>query len=325
MPSTSNSRTPWLTYEVAYPEGTLNGARIVDLRNWNGLCLAFARSSYKRLLGDEHLRPIFDRAGVYLLTGPAHDSKYRHRLYVGEGVTFHERLDQHYRDKKFWNQCFVLTTTDDSLDKSLLLQLEDMLLRKAETAGTIEIDNSPNSRTRQPLSVSRKGEAATFLATSLRQFPLLGCSVFDPPSGQMTGSSGNPSASGPPFRFVTTWTNCQGRPTLTGFTVLEGSLARANPVASMREPNRRLRQALIDDGTLVPYGDQQFRLTRDHEFNSPSQAASVMCAGNRNGLGDWKDDRGRRLAPPTRLHSRLKRRANVASKRQVQTSELPLF
>ncbi|MFI5727158.1 DUF4357 domain-containing protein [Streptomyces cyaneofuscatus] len=84
----------------------------------------------------------------------------------------------------------------------------------------------------------------------------------------------------------------------------------------MREPNRRLRQALMDEGILVPYGDQQLRLARDHEFNSPSQAASIMCASNRN---------GHRLAPPSRFHQRLKRRANAPSKRQVQTSELSLF
>ncbi|PVC89275.1 hypothetical protein DBP19_21970 [Streptomyces sp. CS090A] len=290
------------------------------------MCLAFARSSYKRLLRDEHLGTIFDRADVYLLTGPARDSKYRQRLYVGEDVAFRLRLDQHYGNKRFWEQCFVLTTTDTSLDESLLLQLEDMLLHKAEAAGTIEIDNSPKSRTRQPVSAAKKSEAATFLDTSLRQFPLLGCSIFDAPAGPRAGHTNSRSASGgPQYRFVTALTNCLGRPSLKGFTVRKGSLARANAVASMREPNRRLRQALMDEGVLVPYGDQQLRLARDHEFNSPSQAASVMCAGNRNGLGDWKDDNGHRLAPPSRFHQRLKRRANAPSKWQVQMSELSLF
>nr|BEK65026.1 hypothetical protein KPHV_22530 [Kitasatospora purpeofusca] len=86
--------------------------------------------------------------------------------------------------------------------------------------------------------------------------------------------------------------------TASGFAVHRGSLARANSVKSMRESNRKLRQELIDNGTLVPINDTQLRLTRTHVFNTPSQVASVMCGGNRNGLDEWRTTAAVDLARP---------------------------
>lgn len=44
----------------------------------------------------------------------------------------------------------------------------------------------------------------------------------------------------------------------------------------------KLRKELISNGTLTK-SDDHYRFQKDHTFNSPSQAASIICGNNRNG------------------------------------------
>jgi hypothetical protein len=57
---------------------------------------------------------------------------------------------------------------------------------------------------------------------------------------------------------------------------------------------RALRKTLVDGGILDLQGDQ-YVVTQDHVFNSPSTAAAVMAGRSANGRREWKDGSGKEL------------------------------
>jgi hypothetical protein len=52
----------------------------------------------------------------------------------------------------------------------------------------------------------------------------------------------------------------------------------------------------VDQGKLAPQDDKLFAFTEDVEFSSPSAAATVVAAANRNGRTTWRLDDGRTYA-----------------------------
>ena len=79
------------------------------------------------------------------------------------------------------------------------------------------------------------------------------------------------------------------------FVVLKGSTARRNGSASW-DSYITLRDELIAQEKLVPLGSDFFEFAGDIEFSSPSAAAAVVAAANRNGRITWKLDDGRTYA-----------------------------
>ena len=82
-------------------------------------------------------------------------------------------------------------------------------------------------------------------------------------------------------------TNATGQATASGFLVFAGAEGRAATVTSFPEHLVRMRDKLLSQGILTLVGDR-LRLTQDHEFNSPSTAASVLMGGSVNGRFEWK-------------------------------------
>ena len=84
-----------------------------------------------------------------------------------------------------------------------------------------------------------------------------------------------------------------GRLSESGFLVLQGSEAvlKERPSVKKYPYPSTLRAQLSADGILKMATDRMI-FTRDHEFTSPSAAASVIHGGHTNGLQAWKDSKG---------------------------------
>ncbi|MCP1674381.1 hypothetical protein J2T57_001483 [Natronocella acetinitrilica] len=79
-----------------------------------------------------------------------------------------------------------------------------------------------------------------------------------------------------------------------GFVVKSGSRARAVASPSLAEAYQTLRSRLLESGVLeASPGGLVFR--SDHEFSSPSAAASVLSGNNVNGLNVWRRNDGSAL------------------------------
>jgi hypothetical protein len=237
---------------------------------------------------------------VYLLLGPDPDGRRSQRVYVGEADDVRVRLDAHQKEKDFWTSGYVLSTTDDSLNKAHVRYLESRLLQLCRAADTATLDNA----TGPPLPALSEAEIAVmeeYLETALMLLPLLGVTVFQvvEPTNRSDTAGGPADAqesSDADHRlfFKSVLTHAEGQDDPRGFMVFAGALGRREQRVMMPGYGR-LRAQLLEEGLLEPVGDQQLRLTKTFLFDSPSAAASVLSGGNKNGRTEWRDATGRTL------------------------------
>jgi hypothetical protein len=116
-------------------------------------------------------------------------------------------------------------------------------------------------------------------------YPLLGIDAFAPPSFNPESTTLHMHGRG---------ITAIGLDSAEGFIVQAGSHAAGTEVPSLGDWVRKLRATLRENGVLTPEGDQ-FRLTQDYTFTSPSLAAAVMLGRSANGRAEWMDAQNRTL------------------------------
>jgi hypothetical protein len=257
-------------------EGLADGLRLVEKSNWVGLGVICPRGRYAAVKQREE----FTASGVYILTG-SDDQSDLPLVYIGEAETVRSRLDSHYAKKEFWQQAIVFTTRGDPLNKAEVQYLEARLVELATTHKRCRLDNA-NTPQRPTLSEADQAQVEGYLDEVLSLLPVLGVLAFE--------STGAPAADRQTFNWNGTGWSARGFETNTGFVVLKGSIARDSTVPSMSFGLKN-RQSLIDNG-IIAANDEGLLFTVDHEFSSPSQAATIVAGRNTNGREAWKDDRG---------------------------------
>lgn len=291
-------KTHGVAIRVFLADGTPQGLRIVERLGWTGACLAFARADYQSVRARDEV----GRTGVYILTGPETDGKRLVRAYVGEGDSVRTRIDQHFREKEFWTEAFIFTTTDNSLNKAQGRYLEAWLLQLAKEADVATLDNG-TAPERPWLSEPDIAVMDSYLDYGLALLPLLGVNLFEvvderPVADQVTATAEATAPAGrgepedrPLLYLNTVLTVAQGRDEARGFVVYEGATARR--LHNVMQPGyEQLRERLIKEGALQVLDDQRYVLTRNTIFDSPSAAASVLAGGAKNGRSEWKTHDG---------------------------------
>lgn len=269
-----------VSLRIFLPDGTPEGVRLVSKSNWTGLAVATSRSRYPTA---RVARGEFRKPGVYLLVGPAENSKYESRIYVGEGEDPRARIDSHHAQKDFWNRLVLFTSSGQILNKATLRYIEARLLELAAAAGKAEIDNGTGPAL-PPLSEPDQQDAESFLRDMLIIYPLLGLNLFEQP--EKTGESEVLSLSGPQA-------SGKGVETDDGFLVFAGAKARAATVDSIPPWAETLREELVESGALTPDSSGgSLSLAADHEFKSPTAAAAVLLGRSAAGPLEWRSPRG---------------------------------
>ena len=257
-------------------EGIPDGLRHVEKSNWVGLGIICPRGRFPKVKEREE----FSRTGVYILAG--HDDEDETpKLYVGEGHV-RKRLAEHYIKKDFWQQAIVFTTRGNPLEKAEVQYLEARLIEIAEANKRYKLDNDKTPQ-KPDLTEVHQAKVEGYLAEMLSLLPVIGIQAFEK-VGATTSHPRIYQCSGKDW-------NASGYETNYGFSVRKGSSARMTVLPSMPPSIELLRQELIDNGVLV---DQTSSLSfsRDHQFNSPSQAAALVAGCAANGREAWKDKKG---------------------------------
>ncbi|WP_236594417.1 GIY-YIG nuclease family protein [Saccharothrix sp. 6-C] len=213
------------TIRLFLVDGTPQGIRVVNRSQWTGVCLAFSRADY----ASARLREEFRRTGVYLLTGPDPDATGPDVLYIGEGDSVAVRLDSHQRNKDFWTNAYVLTTTDDSLNKVHVRYLEARFIKIAMKAGVVHLDNG-TAPDLPWLSEPEIADMEAYLANMLIILPIVGVHAFEAP---ITAAEVAKVMTTDGIESRTTYflnaksTTAEGTEDSRGFTVFEGALGRS--------------------------------------------------------------------------------------------------
>jgi len=168
--------------------------------------------------------------------------------------------------------------------------LEGRLLVEAKAANRYLLYNTQSSGAKLP--EADRYDMEEFLTKIRQLLPVLGSEILT--------SVGGPEPQGQSVAILQTEIKgliARGRRTPSGFVVLAGSQAVAEPRPSAEQywPTLlTLRQQHLADGSLVPK-DGHLLFAIDVEFSSPSAAASIVHGGNMNGLIAWKTAHGQTL------------------------------
>ena len=263
------------TIRIFLADGTPDGFRIVERPNWTGRAVSASRSQLKRALQ----RGEFNQPGVYVLTGWTEEGE--RSVYIGESESLRVRIKLHAGDKDFWTRVVAFVSANDSLNKAYLRYLEARLIRLAMNAKQWDIANQTRPSL-PPLSEMDRADAEWFLAQMRVIFPLLGVDAFEE-------ASVPPDRELPKVSLVTKRAHAKGREVDDGFVVMQGSCASGKETPSIPDSLREKREKLLQNGVLVPEGEELV-FTQDYRFSSPSAAAGVVCGAAVNGLTAWKRD-----------------------------------
>ena len=273
------------TIQIFLPNGDPHGIREAELTTRIIKIIEVPRSKLKDFLK----MPEANQVGVYFLFGSSEDGSIS-KVYVGQTGDLSQRLNNHNREKDFWDKVVVLISKTNSLTTTHALFLEWYCLQEARKTGRFADENGNNgSRPHTPAPL--EADCLEIYETAQTLLSTLGFPLFD----ALTTSS--PSM-GVEDLFVCKSSGSDGRGIYTqeGFVVLKGSSGRAEVVDSLKGTTfEQLRIRLLEIGVLTMDGDQ-IVFDKDHLFKSPSAASSVLLGRSSNGWTNWKDVQNRTLS-----------------------------
>ena len=272
---------------VFLPTGDPEGLKVVEKSNWTGRGLVIPRAMF----GESKSREELGRTGVYLLVGPSETSTLP-ALYVGEGDPIRPRLEQHAKNKDFWTHAGGFTSKDTNLNKAHVQRLESRLVELAKNAKRCVLENG-NMPAPPSLSEADEAMAEGFLDDVLLCLPILGYSMFE--AGAAVAAKSNEET----LYLSAKGVEATGKNTAAGFVVFANSMTVGNDKVTPSLVNhfpavQEMRDEMIRQQVLVPKGDN-FLLTLDYTFSSPSMASSVVLGRTSNGREAWKTKGGRTL------------------------------
>lgn len=264
------------TIQMFIFDGNPNGRIMCELSNWNGRVYKISRNE----LSEFSQRADSENTGVYFLFGK--DEENNDTVYIGEAEKMFSRLKQHLRDSEYWNDCIVVISKDNLLNKAHVKYLENKFYMLAQNAGrSIVINNTIPTCS----SISEYDEAMLyeFINNAKLLVNTLGYKVFD--TIEDTAVRQNDTEQ---YFFIkeARGADAKGMIVSDGFAVMKGSTIAFSTVQSMSDSLKKLRDSLIKKEII----DKNFKLTRDYIFTSPSLAAAIVMGRNANGRTEWKNE-----------------------------------
>jgi hypothetical protein len=165
------------TLRVFVPSGDPEGTRIIEKMNWTGRGYYVPRSDWPNVRKRDELAG----AGVYVLLGHEQDEIGNELpvAYIGQTDCIRDRIDQHDKNKDFWENAMFFVSTNGGLNRAHITWLEWELMAHAVRAkrGRLENGLTHNEPT---LSESEKADVRSFLNEMLRLMPVMGVHFFEP-------------------------------------------------------------------------------------------------------------------------------------------------
>lgn len=265
-------------------DGQPTGILTAEIVNWTGKIIAAPRSQLAQLSKREEVA----RTGIYVLAGPDPLYAYQDKVYVGEGDDVFDRLKAHDKDptKDFWTRVICVISKDDNITKSHARYLESRVISIANEVGRAAVANGTAPPTK-PLPEADITDMEYFLQQMQLVFPVLGLNFLVPVTSIATAGSSS-AAVGTRFAMNEVGTAATAIETANEFVVLKGSTARKHGTTSW-DAYVDLRGELVATQKLVDSNDPNFYVfAEDVPFSSPSAAAAIVAAGNRNGRTSWR-------------------------------------
>lgn len=274
-------------------DGTASGRIKCTLANWTGVAYKIPRTELEKCKERDDLK----QSGVYFLFGTS-DQTGENVAYIGqagvrkngEGILY--RLQEHKRnpDKDYWTEAVVFTTSNNSFGPTEISYLENRFCNLAAEAKRYAVKNG-NDPTSGNITEEKESELEEFIDYSKIIMGTFGYKVFDPvASASVDLVSGFSTGDEEPMLYLkTAKANATGRRTNEGFVVFQGSTVSGKPTKSCPDTVQNLRERYSEKI------DNNYVLSEDILFRSPSAAAGFVTYASANGLTAWSNGDGKTL------------------------------
>lgn len=268
------------TIQMYIFDGDPNGRIMCELSNWNGRVYKISRNE----LSNFSKREDSENTGVYFLFGKDDDGE---TVYIGEAEKIVSRLKQHLKDSAYWNDCVVIISKDNLLNKAHAKHLEHEFYAMAVEANRYKVINS-TIPTRSSISEYDTAMLEEFISNAKLLVNTLGYKTFE------TLESVSESEKKEKYYYIkaSRGADATGVIVSDGFAVLKGSTIAGSTVRSFPAHWQKLRTKLIEDKTI----NSSNVFVKDYVFSSPSAAAAVVMGRSANGQKEWKNEGNKSLS-----------------------------
>lgn len=258
------------TIQICIVDGDPNGRMMCELSNWNGRVYKISRND----LNVFEERSDSNYTGVYFLFGKDDDNN--DTVYIGEAERMLVRIKQHLKDSNYWNDCVVVISKDNILNKAHVKYLENKFYNLADCAKRASIINN-TVPTCSSISEFDEAMLKEFIENARLLVNTLGYKVFDKIEINVPEKD---------FMYINAARGADAKGVLVsdGFMVMKGSHIAVDTTPSMPESLIKLRNRLIDKEIV----SADFIFQSDYIFTSPSVAAEVVMGRSANGRTEWK-------------------------------------
>lgn len=262
------------TIQMCIFDGNPNGRIMCELSNWNGRVYKISRND----LSEFSNRSDCEYTGVYFLFGKDEDNN--DTVYVGEAEKMLVRLKQHLKDQNYWNDCVVVISKDNILNKAHVKYLENKFYTLAVEAKRSSIINT-TVPTCSSISEFDESMLVEFIENARLLVNTLGYKVFDKIDTSVVETENNELV----FHIeAARGADAKGLIVSDGFVVIKGSKIAKDTTPSMSKNLLNLRNKLLEKKII----NSDFVFCSDYVFTSPSLAAAVVMGRNANGRTEWK-------------------------------------
>ena len=268
------------TIQMCIFDGNPNGKIMCELSNWNGRVYKVSRKD----INDFSSREDSEFTGVYFLLGK--DDENKDTIYVGEAERMLTRIKQHFKDTYYWNDCIIVISKDNILNKAHVKYLENKFYCLAKDAcRAVFLNNTIPTCS----SVSEFDDAmlVEFIENTKLLVNTLGYKVFDKVELKNIDHANEEIF----YINATRGAAAKGLIVSDGFMVMKGSRVAYDVTQSAADWIKNIRAKLIEKGII----GQNFIFDSDYIFTSPSVSAAIVMGRNANGRTEWRNSKGKSI------------------------------
>lgn len=262
------------TIQMCIFDGNPNGRIMCELSNWNGRVYKISRNDLNEFANREDS----NHTGVYFLFGKDDDNN--DTVYIGEAERMLIRLKQHLKDENYWNDCIVVISKDNVLNKAHVKFLENKFYNLANDAKRATIINN-TIPTCSSISEFDQSMLEEFIDNAKLLVNTLGFKVFEKTTIQNNDKNIDEQLF---YIKAARGANAKGILVSDGFMVLKGSIVANGTTPSLADNLKNVRNKLFDKGII----SQDLVFQDDYIFTSPSLAAVIVMGRSANGRTEWK-------------------------------------
>lgn len=263
--------------EIIYHNGQPDGIRSIRRHLSTMTTYVIPRpllSEAKKLTG-------INRPGIYYLINE-NDENMIAQIYVGQTRNGVVRLDDHNRQKDFWNKAIMFLADNKTFSLDMISGLEEYAIQKAYESKRYKVENTVNPKYEideydLPLIDEVYEEIQFIMATQ-------GYKMDNAKTNRNSADILHTTRNG-----IKAYGIYDGEK----FEVLEGSQINYEKPVHLAKYNKQ-RADLFAKGDIRKDGET-YLLNVNLEFNTPSGASDFVLGGSTNGWVEWKNSAGKTL------------------------------